>query len=149
MKRYIGCDPGKSGAFASISVDGDNIGIEVYPYEDSVFLAEMKEWAFDDCICCIEEVHSMPKQGVASSFSFGKTYGYLLGVLEAYFIPYQPIKPQRWKKEFGLNSDKAKSIEVCRRLFPEVSLKRTEKCKVDHDGMAEALLMAEFARRNL
>lgn len=42
-----------------------------------------------------------------------------------------------------------KSFEVCRKLFPDVSLLPTSRCKKSHDGMAEALLMAEYARRRM
>lgn len=91
----------------------------------------------------------MPKQGVTSTFTFGEGYGFLRGVMEALGISYQTVKPQRWKKEFGLNSDKQESIAVCRRLFPDVSLKPTERSRVDNDGMAEAVLISEYARRKL
>lgn len=91
----------------------------------------------------------MPKQGVTSTFTFGVGFGYIKGMLEAFEIPYQEISPQKWKKEFGLTNDKAKSIEVCKRLFPAVSLRPTEKSRVNNDGMAEAVLMAEFARRKM
>ena len=99
--------------------------------------------------CCIEKVGSMTGQGVRSMFTFGQNYGWLRGVLDMGEIPYQEILPKTWKKEFGLNSDKANSIDVCRRLFPGTSLLRTPKCRTPHDGIAEALLMAEFARRKL
>ena len=82
-------------------------------------------------------------------FNFGQSVGYIKGVLEAFKIPYQEITPQKWKREFCLNSDKAASAEVCRKLFPEVSLLASERCKKPHDGMAEALLMAEYARIKL
>ena len=64
-------------------------------------------------------------------------------------ISYQEIPPEKWKKEFGLNTDKQKSIAVCRQLFPEADLRHSERSRVDNDGMAEALLMAEYARRKL
>ena len=91
----------------------------------------------------------MPGQGVTSMFNFGANFGYIKGVLEALSIPYQEVSPQRWKKEFSLNSEKEKSIDKCRQLFPNVSLLATPRCRVAHDGMAEALLMAEYARRKL
>lgn len=141
---YIGIDPGQNGAIALM---GD--GISVYPYNNEKLIDICGIVAGEDCICCLEQVHSMPKQGVASTFKFGTNYGYIKGVLEAFRIPYQEIPPQRWKKEFGLNTDKQKSIEVCKRLFPDVSLKRTERCKTDHDGMAESLLLALYAKRKL
>ena len=99
--------------------------------------------------CCIEKVSAMPKQGVSSTFSFGVNYGWLRGTLDLGEISYQEVRPQVWKKEFGLNSDKAKSIEVCRRLFPSVDLKRTQRCRNQDNNFAEAVLMAEFARRKL
>ena len=40
-------------------------------------------------------------------------------------------------------------VWFCPWLFPDVSLLATPRCKKPHDGMAEALLMAEYARRKL
>ena len=99
--------------------------------------------------CCVEQVSAMPGQGVTSMFNFGKGFGWILGTLEAYSVPYELIRPQKWKKEFSVTSDKNTSIEVCKRLFPHVSLLPTERCKKDNDGMAEALLLAEYARRKM
>lgn len=95
---------------------------------------------------CLEHVGAMPGQGVTSMFSFGENFGFIKGLLAANELPYELVRPQKWKKEFGI-SGKNQSVEVCKRLFPSVSLRRTEKCRKDHDGMAEALLMAEYARR--
>lgn len=92
----------------------------------------------------------MPGQGVTSMFNFGKSAGYIEGVLTALGIPYQLVMPKRWKAEFTLcGKDKQASIETCKRLFPDVSLRASERCRKDSDGMAEALLMAEFARRKM
>lgn len=91
----------------------------------------------------------MPGQGVTSMFNFGKGFGWILGTLEAYSVPYELIRPQKWKKEFSVTSDKNTSINVCKRLFPQVSLLPSEKCRKDNDGMAEALLLAEYARRKM
>ena len=75
-------------------------------------------------------------------------FGFIQGVLKAYGIPYELVTPQKWKKEFSCTSDKNTSIEVCKRLFPNVNLKATDRCKKYHDGMAEALLIAEYGRRH-
>lgn len=148
---FIGIDPGKSGGIACISsIDGSCYTL---PYGDDALLDVCKrESAREDAeriVCCLEKVGARPGQGVVSMFSFGQSVGYIKGVLEAFKIPYQEIQPQKWKKEFGLNSDKAASAEVCRKLFPDISLLATPRCKKPHDGMAEALLMAEYARRKL
>ena len=82
-------------------------------------------------------------------FKFGENFGFIQGVLKSLGIPYELVRPQKWKKEFSITADKNTSIEVCKRLFPGVDLKRTERCRKDDDGIAEALLMAEYARRKL
>ena len=144
---FIGIDPGKSGGIAYIDSEQGFAGTE--PYSDKALIDLCNDARGSDVVCCLEKVGAMPGQGVVSMFSFGQSVGYIKGVLEAFRIPYQEIPPKRWKSEFGLNSDKAASVEVCKRLFPSVSLLASPRCKKPHDGMAEALLMAEYARRNL
>ena len=148
MKTYIGIDPGKSGAMAIMHPTGD---IEVIPFDAvkySVALAHVSLKS-DGVMCCVEKVSAMPGQGVVSMFNFGHNLGVIEGLLRGYGVPYQLVPPQTWKKEFSLSSDKAKSIEVCQKLFPNVSLLATERSRKPNDGMAEALLMAEYARRKL
>ena len=145
-KIFIGIDPGKSGGIAVLYPDGKGLAVPYSDREVGKLCVIAKKY---QAICCLEKVGAMPGQGVTSMFNFGVSYGYIKGALEAYRIPYQEIPPQRWKKEFGLNSDKAASVDVCRKLFPDVNLLPTERCRKPHDGMAEALLLAEYARRKL
>ena len=145
---FIGIDPGKKGGIAYIDTQ-DNVSVTV-PYSDTMLIDLCRHFSgVEGVVCCLEKVSARPGQGVVSMFSFGHSVGYIKGVLEARHIPYQEITPQKWKGEFGLNSEKAASAEVCRKLFPDISLLATPKCKKPHDGMAEALLMAEYARRKL
>ena len=141
---YIGIDPGAKGGLAVIR-DG---GITVAPYEKSRYI-EILSRVPSDSVCCLEHVHAMPGQGVTSMFNFGQNFGWVQGVLEAMGISYELVQPQKWKKEFSITGDKNSSIMVCKRLFPGVSLLPTERCRKDNDGMAEALLMAEYAKRRL
>jgi crossover junction endodeoxyribonuclease RuvC len=143
MGMAIGIDPGKSGGIAIISDE-----IYTYPYSDAALISTAKQASTEKRVCvCVEKVNAMPGQGVVSMFNFGKSAGFIEGVLQAFKIPYQLVPPQTWKKEFSLNKEKGKSAEVCRKLFPGVNLYATERCKKEHDGMTEALLMAEYARR--
>ena len=142
---YIGVDPGKSGAMAIISDENER----AIPFSETAYLAAIRETCREDVIACVEHVHAMPQQGVTSMFNFGKGYGWILGILDAYNVPYELVTPQKWKKEFSVTGDKNSSIAVCKRLFPSVPLLPTERCRKDSDGMAEALLMAEYARRHL
>lgn len=141
---YIGIDPGKNGGIAVLGSDYKACVV----YSDTDLITTCKMFNGMNVICYLEHVHAMPKQGVSSTFNFGMNFGFIQGVLKAYGIPYELVTPQKWKKEFSCTSDKNTSIEVCKRLFPKVNLKATVRCKKDHDGMAEALLIAEYGRRH-
>ena len=146
---YIGIDPGKNGGIAKINTDTGFVKTVTFSEESLIFELE-GYFMFDKSPlrCVLEKVNAMPGQGVVSMFNFGQNYGFIQGVLKAYEIPYELVTPQKWKKEFSCTSDKNTSIEVCKRLFPNVNLKATDRCKKDHDGLAEALLIAEYGRRH-
>lgn len=160
MKVFIGIDPGKDGCLAILGYRETPILI---PFDETEYanqlrrldplgsrlgvLGEAMDARPSSVFCVVEHVSAMPGQGVTSCFSFGQNFGFILGLLTAFRIPYELVRPQRWKKEFGCTSDKNTSIEVAQRLFPDVDLRRTENCRKPHDGKAEALLMAEYARR--
>lgn len=148
---FIGIDPGKNGGIAYIDTQYNNFGTEPYSNKNLIELCieAHQSTKKERIICCLEKVGAMPGQGVVSMFNFGHSVGYIKGVLEAFKIPYQEITPQKWKREFGLSSKKSLSTDVCSKLFPGVDLLATPKSKKPHDGMAEALLMAEYARRKL
>ena len=109
MKTYIGIDPGKSGALALLTEDGQ---CTVVPFQESAYTAILKAASGPSSVCCLEKVGAMPGQGVVSMFNFGHNLGYIEGLLQAFDIPYQLVPPQTWKKEFCVTSDKNTSIEV-------------------------------------
>lgn len=152
MKRWLGVDPGSEGAIAMIPEEGE---IEIYELNRDNLLMVCRDWQWDECLCCVEDVASSPQMGVKSAFTFGHGSGFIEGVLSAMSMPYSLIKPAKWKTEFGCKlgkqastkEKKARDIEVCKRLYPTVSLKRTPRCKTDSDGFADALLLATYAKR--
>ena len=79
-------------------------------------------------------------------FSFGQSFGWILGILDAFELSYQLVEPRKWKSEYSLNSDKQKSIEVAKMLFPKAEL-IPKGCRKPHDGVAESILLAEYCRR--
>lgn len=145
----VGIDPGKKGAMAIINGIGD---VFVYPFDEQVYRNVLSDYqkvgSNTLAICCLEHVSARPGNGSVSMFGFGENFGFIQGLLTAFEIPYELVRPAKWKKEFSVTADKNTSIEVCHRLFPNVSLKRTERCKKDDDGLAEATLLAEYARRH-
>lgn len=144
---YIGIDPGQKGGYSYI-MDGVP---KAFPWDDTFFVYDMRCLASikgEALVAAVEKVGARPGQGTVSMFNFGKNAGYIEGVLSALGIPYQLVPPVKWKKDFSLiGKDKQASIMTCRKLFPDMDLKRTERCRTDSDGKAEATLLAEYARR--
>ena len=151
MSIYIGVDPGKKGAMAIMgysNTNGERYMMKIIPFDPQEYIKTLKQ--FNGATVCIEQVHSLPHEGVKSVWSFGQTYGWLLGVLDAVGLSYQTVSPNLWKKDFSLlRTEKKQSIEVCKRLFPGIELKRTDRCRNDDDNMADAALICEYARRHM
>uniref|UniRef100_A0A6M3IGY2 Uncharacterized protein n=2 Tax=viral metagenome TaxID=1070528 RepID=A0A6M3IGY2_9ZZZZ len=144
MKIFMGIDPGETGAFAIIDADMDVIALADFHDRQYAYPADKSSMK-----AVIEEAQSMPKQGVSSTFKYGVNFGRWLEWLDIAGIPYQRIRPAKWKKavcDGGARrgkDGKEYSLELARRLFPSVSeeLKR----KKDHNR-AEALLIALYCR---
>lgn len=92
-------------------------------------------------LAVIERVSAMPGQGVTSMFNFGRSYGDVRGVIGAMDVPLHFVTPQKWKKHFGLSSNKDESRLRAIRMFPTAA----ESFKLKkHDGRAEAALIALY-----
>lgn len=140
---FVGIDPGVSGGIAIISDT-----VTVYSYTSETLIKICKDFVSSNTsvIVAVEKVHSMPHQGVSSTFNFGMGYGRILGILEALNISYELVTPQAWKKYMGVTHDKKTSIRKAQFLYPDVCLLPTPRCRVPSDGMAEALLIAHYAK---
>jgi crossover junction endodeoxyribonuclease RuvC len=113
ISRYMGIDPGKSGALALLKYQDDHLldvciqDCPVLPavkgktvYDPAAMSALLRRWSSGEGTShvFVEVVHSMPGQGVSSMFDFGKGFGMWLGILAALQIPHTLLTPQRWKK---------------------------------------------------
>lgn len=146
MQRIISVDPGQKGGIALLS-DGQ---AEVHLMPDSVskIVDMIRNMNQPGTTMAVERSQPMPKQGVTSVFTYGQHFGIFEATAAALMIPYISIRPTEWKKALGLNSDKTSSIIEAERLFPSVDLV-PNRCRKPSDGMAEALLIGEYARRKL
>jgi crossover junction endodeoxyribonuclease RuvC len=93
---------------------------------------------------CIEQVSARPGQGTVSMFTFGGAYMAAIAIAQRSYRPTTMVTPQKWKKAMGLSKDKNLSLDMARELWPEAPLKRKKD-----NGRAEALLIAEFFRREM
>ncbi len=143
----IGIDPGISGAIAKLNDNNSFIGVYDMPVmpgtgkRQQVNAAELaKIIRLDGGIAFVERVSAMPKQGVSSMFSFGCSYGIVLGVLAALQIPVVLVTPQSWKKKAGISGkDKDYARTLAQQLYPQAELGRKKDI-----GRADALLIARF-----
>jgi len=152
--NWIGIDPGLDGAIAVIGDGG--ITLLDTPTVSNGKKRDMDLYAIarlltaladgNDTMAAIEAVHSMPGQGVSSTFSFGKGFGMWLGILAALSVPHQAVAPQTWKKVMLADGGKEKDASRVKamQLYPQIADQLSRK--KDH-GRADALLMAAWAQR--
>lgn len=104
--------------------------------------------------CFIERAQSFPKQGVASSFNYGRHFGHLEAIVAASKVPYTLVAPVAWTRDMhqGIEKflpSKEKSFLAVTRLFPSVDLRKNARCKKPHEGIMDALLIAAYGQRKL
>jgi len=102
-------------------------------------------------IAIIEQVSARPGQGVVSQFNFGLALGFIQGVLVGNRIPFTTVTPSTWSKiihaGIGGADPKGRSAVALGRLFPQVDLRPSTRSQKPHEGLMDALLIAEWARR--
>lgn len=149
----LGIDPGQTGGLALVSRDtrGKMTVIDarmmplVYPTKkatlDWIASSKLRAATEGPALVVIENVHSMPKQGVASSFQFGRMFGAVEMLAQA--VPNSKtvyVPPATWKMYYGLGSAKHASIELATMMFRTDKFWKLKK----HDGIAEAALLAAY-----
>jgi len=157
---FIGIDPGSlSGGLVSISDEGEIIAADVMPdtlRDIWLWFKQQAAFTYSRIFAVLEKVHSMPNQGVASSFTFGTNFGHLQMALTAANIPFELCLPRNWQKGLEI-APKAKAedkrafkfrlLANAQQLFPAFELWSQPKTKIKQLAIADALLMAEYCRR--
>jgi len=144
IETIIGIDPGKLGGIAILWNNGDYDAVKMPDTERDTYDAIMRAKRLSDrpsnVFAYIEDVHAMPKQGVSSTFKFGRGLGLLRGFLIASGIPFERVSPMRWQKYLGCltKGDKNVTKAKAQELFPDL--------KITH-AIADSLLIAEYGRR--
>lgn len=160
-KAVLGIDPGMSGAIAMTFLDRSSYAAWPMPILDKRISTGGMADLLDDIEAQCRIVHVvleraivLPKQGATSGLTIGINYGMLLGLLACRRYGIDEMLPKEWKRglvvtpqvaaaEHRKKAAKEAAVAAARRLFPEVKFRDTQ------DGIAEALLMAEAARRTV
>jgi len=114
------------------------------------------------CVAFVERANAGPDMGSSAAFNFGMGYGMVQGVLADMGVRICDIAASKWKPAMGVaksksaqfgsdeqreqQRDKEDSLKLARKLFPRLAGELERK---KHDGRAEALLIAEYGRREL
>lgn len=157
MITYVGIDPGKSGAIVTLQETEvhTKIDVQLLNAENEQIINFIKTIPATALIT-IERVHAMPiwwggssdkkkpetfvpKQGIASTFKFGESYGFIKGLLFASGLEYKEILSRVWQKKMDCltGGDKKISLRKAQELYPNL--------KVTH-SFADALLIATYCK---
>lgn len=159
----IGIDPGISGAFALLTKDGKLEGIDLMPLlgDGSVSYVGVKE-----ILTKYQETTLGPKayleravsfgMGTKGAFNYGRSFAAVELALIELCIRFELVEPRRWTKEIfkGVDASLKTKLQAgiaFRRLFPTlVDLVPTtgKKEPKPHEGVVDAILIAEYGRRS-
>jgi len=140
---YLGIDPGQSGGIALLD-QGYKVVFCVKMPKTLKDMDDLFKGLPDQTMCVIEKVHSMPGQGVASSFKFGMNYGSLRALLVSNEIPFEESTPQKWMKFFSMKKEKTESKTDWKNRLKGKAQQFFPKTVVTL-AVADALLIARYA----
>jgi len=170
VPHILGVDPGTHGAIAAVGLDGRALfacGSPTVPGSDKTPDVTAMAGIVRDLITrgavamYLEDVPRqihLPGGGRASATvlreSVARWAGIAAGLSAAGLVlPVELVTPARWQRVMhaGTPGDlprKARSILAARAIWgTAANLRRTPRSRKDDDGLAEALLLAEFGRR--
>lgn len=157
-----GIDPGLTGAIAFIDHEGlrgvfdlptmliANAGPKALvkrQCDGRQLAALMREnhKADEAALVIIEDVQAIGGSAIQTMGSMMHTKGLIEGVLAAKGYDVMFVRPQAWKRLYGLSKDKAAGLTLARQLYPHCDAFKRAK---DHNR-AEAALIARYGQRHL
>lgn len=168
---WAAVDPGKKGAIVFIDEFGDieihtmpTIGNKEKDYDLQELRNVLLKYAPSIVHFIIEDVHSIYGSSAAGNFDFGMGVGMIrMGTAMAQ-IPFTLVQPKAWqkkmfegvgdikkpgKKETGRGSldTKAMALIAVQRLYPKLDLRKSSRSEKPHDGIVDALLMANYCKQ--
>jgi crossover junction endodeoxyribonuclease RuvC len=156
MDYILGIDPGFSGALASLNLSDGSLNVFDMPIiGNKNGKTEINHRMLFELIApppgamlmvVLEQVATMPGQGISSAFRFGQGYGALEMAIAAHQMQVRYTRPAQWKKHFGLSKDKGASRGLATQRFPPNAQSFS---RVKDDGRAEAALIALYGKEVL
>lgn len=134
----LGIDPGKEGGMAWL--DGsDSTCFSFKDKSEHEIAREFQKLSCSGAKAFLEHVHSAPMQGVKSTFSFGRGYGFLRGILVALEIPFEDVSPQLWERQMRVpargKKTRAQHKQTLKRIAQQLYPKNTDVDLTTCDGL--------------
>lgn len=170
-KIWVGIDPGKKGAIAFIDEFND-IEIHTMPtiankekeYDLQELRAVLLKYSTRITHLAIEDVHSIFGASAAGNFDFGMGVGMIRMAAAMAQIPFTLVQPKAWQKQMfegvsvikkpgkreegrGSLDTKAMALIAIQRLYPKLDLRKSSRAEKPHDGIVDALLLANYVKR--
>jgi crossover junction endodeoxyribonuclease RuvC len=145
-----GIDPGQTGAISKFEGDTLVDAIPMPVIDGEIVTKQVMEYLVGVGEVFMEKVSAMPKQGVSSTFKFGRGYGKLAGIVEAMKIPLHYVTPQAWQKliDKPAKSGKDAVASWVLRTFPgDSKLYMLPRCRKPNEGVCDAIGIGYYGSR--
>jgi crossover junction endodeoxyribonuclease RuvC len=147
----IGVDPGASGVFGCWRADNSFTAFAMPEIEGDQLQLIRELIAPGETIAFVEQVGGFTGKGQPGSamFSFGRNFGFILGVLQVLHVRIELVRPRKWQQPLSLGTAsgsasrtewKNKLKGCAQRLYP--ALKPTL-------STADAILILDFGLKSL
>jgi hypothetical protein len=159
---YIGIDNGLTGGLVALSdagplppiakivmpTQGKAKGQEVDPVAIWEWISSLNT-PIENITVVIEKPNNAQTPSVG--LSMGDSFGALRAVIALKRLRYHRISPQSWQKVMLPNCEKGNTkpfaLSVVKQLWPEENWLASPRCTKPHEGMIDAALICEYARR--
>lgn len=163
-KAYIGIDNGLDGGIVALDGEGAVTFKSKMPVNktgkgreiDVQGFAAIVEQLSPHAVFIVEQAskHSPGKMALCSTWH---SFACMTTTLKLLKVQWDLVQPQKWQKAFwarpkmpkGQKFDtKAAALVAAKRIWPCEEWLASDRCKIAHNGMVDAALIAEHARRS-
>ena len=165
MRKYIGIDIGKKGAIYVLNDDGTEHARHVMPMikkelDYHKLNTILNEYDMFNGMVVFEKLGVIFGSSKRTAFSMGHQAGSVEMCCISNNLIYTPVQAKKWQEEIFQGQTKiyktgsktkidtkAMALVAVKRLFPKANLLMSARSEKPHDGLVDAMLMAEYARR--
>jgi hypothetical protein len=160
-KIFVGIDIGKNGGIAVLknnTIELSKIPLINKEIDIKALSDFLKETGKEPSHFIFEKLGVIFGTSKSTAFSMGYQLGIIEGICISQNLSYTKVRAVDWQKEIfqgiseikktnGKRDTKGMALIAGSRLFPDISFKKSQRSSKPDDGLIDALLMAEYARR--